>query len=456
MEMMQLRRYLVFILISITLILSAIGATSVSVAFPSITQYYKVSLVIAGWIIVIYQLALTVVMPLVGKVSDAWGRKFTFILCLLFFTAGSFLCAISPNIYILIVSRLLQALGGGGFMPIATGLVADMFPEARQKMIGFLSSIFPIGQIIGPNLGGWLVSAYGWQSVFWINIPFGILIFLAILILLKPDAKKEQKTEIDFKGSLILGVAVASFLVSLSVLGDALGKGIVWALLLGVIALVFIILFVRHEKNVSNPIIELEILREKPFMAANIFNFFYGMAFIGIMSLIPAYAVEVYHMTILESGLLLTPRSVGMVLASFITSVYLVKWGYRWPMVVGTIGAVLGLFLLSIEFANTFWLYLIMLALGIAAGVTAPASNNACIELMPERVSTITGVRGMFRQLGGAISVNIATLIINLSPNPFYGFRIVFIGLSLLLLLTFPAIWVMPSSPLSPVCKTSG
>ena len=120
----------------------------------------------------IYQIASTIVMPLVGKLSDIIGRKLTFILCLLMYILGSFLSAIAPTIEVLIIARFIQAIGGGGFMPSAVGIAAEEFPESRQKAIGLFSSIFPIGQILGPNLGGWLVSILGWKSVFWINIPF--------------------------------------------------------------------------------------------------------------------------------------------------------------------------------------------------------------------------------------------------------------------------------------------
>ncbi|HRT68180.1 MAG TPA: MFS transporter, partial [Bacteroidota bacterium] len=124
-------RYLIFIVISLGLLLSSISGTSVAVAFPSIIDGFGTSLITAGWVISIYQIALTIMMPLMGKLSDIIGRKVTFILCVLMFIIGSFLSAIAPSIGILIIARFIQAIGGGGFMLSATGIISEEFPESR-------------------------------------------------------------------------------------------------------------------------------------------------------------------------------------------------------------------------------------------------------------------------------------------------------------------------------------
>jgi len=156
--------YMIFATVSVALMLSSISATSIAVAFPIITSYFMVPLTIAGWIISVYQLGFTVTMPIIGKVSDVFSRKSTFIVCLVLFIVSSAMCAVAKNIEMLIFFRLVQAFGGGGFMPSAVGIISEVFPESRQKMIGLFSSIFPIGQIIGPNVGGWLVDSRLYQS----------------------------------------------------------------------------------------------------------------------------------------------------------------------------------------------------------------------------------------------------------------------------------------------------
>ncbi len=225
------------------------------------------------------------------------------------------------------------------------------------------------------------------------------------------------------------------------------------------VAAILIVVFVRHEAATSTPIIDLEILRKRPFLAANVYNLIYGAGVIGIMSLIPLFAINVYGVSYFESGLILVPRAIGMMATSFIISMLLVRLGYRWPIIIGTVLAATSLFALSLDpdqlmalsggLSNTTTLALVLLAMGLGVGIAAPASNNACIELMPDRAATITGIRGMFRQAGGAVSITVATLVLHQSISIAAGFRVVFIGLAIALLATIPAIMAMPRSPTS-------
>jgi MFS family permease len=213
------------------------------------------------------------------------------------------------------------------------------------------------------------------------------------------------------------------------------------------VAFILIFLLIRHEKRTEDPILDFEVLGTKPFMAANTYNFVYGCAVIGVMSLVPVFAVSVYGMNALECGLLLTPRSVGMIVASTVTSLFIERFGYRRPMIAGTTLTVAGLLFLSYEPGSITALYVIMGLLGLAVGAISPAANNACIELMPERAATITGVRGMFRQIGGALSITVATLLLHTVGDMALGFRIIFIGIAVAFIAAIPLIFLMPSSP---------
>src|SRR5260370_32792621 len=146
----------------------SIDSTVVAVALPSMKEDLQTSLVWLGWTLTGYMLTFTAVMPLAGKLSESFGRMRLFLLCVFLFTLGSLLCGIAPNIYVLIACRVIQALGGGGFLPSAAGIVARQFPTNRDRMIGLFSSIFPPGRIIGPHLGGFIVARW--------SPPEGVLI----------------------------------------------------------------------------------------------------------------------------------------------------------------------------------------------------------------------------------------------------------------------------------------
>jgi EmrB/QacA subfamily drug resistance transporter len=456
------RRYIVFIIGGLSFLLVAISGTSVSVAFPDITSSFNAPLILAGWVLSVNQLAATAIMPLAGKAGDIFGGKRTFLISIAVFTIGSLLSALAPSIEFLIASRFIQAIGAGSFLPLATAIVSDQFPDARQQAIGLFSSIMPIGMIIGPNIGGWLVESFGWRSVFWLNIPLGIIVFIATLIILKPGKKLGGK--LDMTGAGLFTGMLSAFLIALSEIGSSHDRSawIIFGLLLA-LAIVFLYFFLRHEGRIKDPIIDLQVLKDKPFRSANYFNFLYGMAVLGVMSFIPLYATSIFGMSTLASGLILTPRSVGTLAASIITSVSLPKWGYRWPMLFGTGTMILSLILLGVEFSSasflgihlngTVLLGVIMFLSGVGMGATAPAANNACIELMPDRVATITGVRGMFRQSGSAVSIAVTSLVLENFSQIGQGFRVVFFGLAAVLILAVPFIFSMPRAA-GAICST--
>lgn len=455
-----MRKYWVFVTASLSLLLSAISGSAISVAYPTITSSFNTSLVTAGWVLSIYPLVSTVSMPLSGKAADIFGRKNMYVFCLSLFIAGSFLCALAPNITLLILARCIQGIGGGGFLPAATGIVAEEFTGSRQRAIGLITSVFPIGQLIGPNLGGWMVEAFGWRSIFWFNIPITTAALIISMFLLKKGER--QKGHVDLVGAGLLGGSLFAFLWSLTELGNTAGE-VQWMLagLLFIISVILMLLFIRHLNKAKDPIIDLQVLKARPFMAANLYNLVFGACIFGLFSFAPLYATSVYGMSTLQSGLVITPRSIGTILTSTVVSVFLVRWGYRWPMLIGTAVIMTSLVLLGIESqgitilgiglsATTVLLVNLFLS-GAGVGIAGPASNNACIELMPHRVATITGVRGMFRQAGGTISIAITTIILNNSRDMFRGFAIVDFGLAAIILITVPLIFLMPKSVV-PVC----
>ncbi len=448
-------RYLIFGIGSLSFLLVSISGTSISVAFPVIAQDLNASLILAGWVLSVNQLAGTAIMPLMGKAGDIFGAKRLFLISIAVFTIGSLLCALSPNIYFLIAARFIQAIGGGGFLPLMTAIASDLFPNSRQQAIGLFSSIFPIGMIIGPNIGGWLVGSYGWQSVFWLNIPLGVIVFIAMAFMLKET--KREGGQLDLTGAGLFTGMLSALLIALSEIGNS-GSGSSWVVVGLLLAAGVIMggLFLRHEVRAKDPIIDLQTLREGPFLASNIFNFLYGAAVLGIMSFIPLFATSFYGMSIFESGLILTPRSVGMIAASLVTSMMLPKWGYRWPMLIGAGFTVICMAMLGLEAAGTslfgvdtsaMWtMCIIMFLSGLAMGIIAPAANNACIELLPTRVATITGVRGMFRQSGSAVSIAVTALILERFTNVGQGFMWVFYGMAGVLVVAIPFIFAMPKA----------
>ena len=450
-----MRRYFIFATAGLGLLMSSIDGSVVAVAFPHLIRDLGTNVLWAAWTMSIYFIALTMGLPIGGNLSDSFGRKRVFLFSLVLFTGSSMGCGIAPNIYLLIVFRFLQGIGGASFLPTASGIVSDHFPENRQTAIGLFSGIFNIGNIIGPNLGGWIVSRYSWRYVFYINLPIGVLLIILIMVLLKRQPPSGRR-HMDFGGAASMAGAVLFFMFGLNFLAEgvtfhSIPVGAVFLLL----CFYLVLLFVRRERKETAPILDLALLQSRPFLAANILNLMMGIGALGILAFIPYYATTVHRVSTLMSGMIMTPRSVGVICASSVTSFMLVRWGYRRPMVWGlcimaasTICLGGGLRLWG--FAAARWgapavISLFLLCAGIGAGICFPASNNACIELMPDKVATIVGLRGMFRMVGAALGVSLITLALHLSPSVSTGFTITFLSCGLGLLCSLPLVFLVPA-----------
>jgi EmrB/QacA subfamily drug resistance transporter len=451
-----MRRYLIFACAGLSLLMSSIDSEVVAVAFPHLMKDLGTNVLWAAWTISIYLVAFTSVMPLMGKLSDSFGRKRVFLISLILFTASSLACGLAPNIYSLVVFRFLQGIGGASFLPTAAGIVSDQFPEHRERAIGLFTSIFPIGGIVGPNLGGWVVSRYSWRYIFYINLPIGIALIALGMILLE-DSEVHSQPHIDFGGASFFFGAILFLMLGLNLIAENFSfSSLLLTITFTAVSFSFLCLFIRQEKKAPNPILDMALLRSRPFLAANIYNMIGGAGMFGIFAFIPFYATSVHKLSTLASGMILTPRSLAIIPAAAVTSFLLKRWGYRWPMVLGMIIISLSTILLGspgIRFLRMIginWgvaqiLTIPIMIAGIGMGISLPASNNACIELMPDKVATITGLRGMFRSVGGAFGISLTTIILHLSLTPANGFRISFPSFGLGFLLAIPLVFLMPS-----------
>jgi EmrB/QacA subfamily drug resistance transporter len=450
-----MRRYLIFLSVSLSLLMYSIDGTAVAVAFPKFIKELDTNVLWAAWTMSIFYIGVVTAMPLAGKLSDSFGRKKIFLISLMLFTSGSLACGLAPNIYALIAFRLIQGVGGACFLPTASGIVSDHFPDHRETAIGLFTSIFVIGSIIGPNLGGWIVSRYSWRYVFYINLPIGIGLMVLAVILLK-ESKVFSRPHIDFVGASFFSGSVLFLMFGLNLIGERIsGLSLLFVGVFLVASLSFGLLFFRQEKKETDPMLDITLLRSKPFLAANLLNLIIGAGVMGLFAFIPLYAISVHKLSTLMSGMILTPRSLGTITASAVTSFLLRRWGYRWPMLTGLVIISSATILLApslqpgrmigIRIGIVGAISLLVLVSGLGAGIALPASNNACIDLMPDRVATIVGLRGMFRTVGGALGVSVITLILHLSSNPASGFNITFISFGLGLMCGIPLVFLIPS-----------
>jgi EmrB/QacA subfamily drug resistance transporter len=354
--------------------------------------------------------------------SDQFGRRKIFLCGIVVFTTASLLCGFATNIYILIVFRGLQAIGGGTLQPSAAGIVSDLFGRDRDRAIGLFGTIAASGQVAGPVLGGVLVGYLSWRWIFFVNVPIGIVLVVLVFKFI-PESLTKVTAKTDVRGLLLTGALVLTAIYGISSLGS--GNTAIYDptfLVPMLCALGLLWQFIRHTKRTPTPFIPIRLLSDRGFAAVNIQNLLFGAATFGAMSLVPLYAEQRYHLQPLNAGTLLTARAVGAMAVGVAAAMMLRRTGYRRPMIIGFVINAVALLAMSIAprlgISPYVWLSSCAALAGLGVGISNPASRNAGLQLAPESVAAITGLRSMFTNLGIIFSVSVTTAILNRSSTP--------------------------------------
>jgi EmrB/QacA subfamily drug resistance transporter len=401
----------------------------------------------------------TIALPLAGKLTDRWGRKRLFLWAVVLFTIGSMGAGVSPNIYVLIAFRIVQAMGGGMFFPCAAGVVSDVFAEKRQTAIGLFATIFQLGGIIGPNIGGFITDGISWRWIFFVNLPIGIAILLLGLRFIPRDKLREAdfSQQLDGAGAGMFAGGMFAVLFGLTYLASHphdFASPTPWVFL--ALGFGLLVLFIRHESRVEQPIIDMQLIRWRPFFAANAQIFMGSASFNGFFNFMPYYATIAYGMSATQSGALMTPRSIAAVVVSILVSIFVLRRGYRRPWLLGgwlfggsMIVTSLGLAdvsLLGFEPSNFLLLSFILFVSGVGMGMGAPSSQNASLDLLPDKIAAAAGIRAMFGNSGGVLGTTLVTLVLSQFDDKVSGMRYIFLGLGCTNLLSQMWIFMIPDT----------
>jgi len=359
------------------------------------------------------------------------------------FTAASLLAGFATSIYVLVALRFAQALGGGGLMPSTMGVVADLFTRDRDRWLGLVTSFFPIGALLGPTLGGFIVTYSTWRAIFFINVPVGIVV-LGLLWALLPPARP-VRVRIDLPGAALLGAALLTVMFGLNQFADrGVRSPLPWSLL--AVGGLLVAAFLAQERRAEQAILPPPLLRRPAFAVVNTINVVYGAAAFGIFTLVPLFAQLAYGLTPLAAGSLLSFRAIGMAGLSVTSSMLLRRVGYRAPMVLGFLVLATGLTLISLPPATSpfTWLGISALVCGVGVGIAGLPSNNAAVQLMPDQVAAISGLRAMFRQTGGIIAITLTAVVVGSGPGEAQALGRVFLVFAILTVLLVPLIFGVP------------
>jgi EmrB/QacA subfamily drug resistance transporter len=431
------------------LLMSSLDGTIVATALHAIQDGLHTSINWASWVITAYSVGLVLALSLAGKLSDRFGRRRFFLVSVAVFAGASLCCGLANNIYLLIALRAVQAAGGAGFTPSATGIITENFGQARDKAVGLFGSIFPIGSMIGPIFGGLFVSYWSWRGIFFVNVPIGILLVVCCLRYVPRDPEREDRARrpLDITGMVLLGGTLA-LMLGISYLGEV-GASAASPLFIAPLAagLLGLALFGRHIRRVRDPFIAPRLIAGRGFGAVNVINILYGGAVAGLLALVPLYAVDRYHISALGSGTVLTAEGVAVITLSSLAAMALRRTGYRWPMYIGSVITAVGVAGLAIHpggLSPYAWLAMTACVIGIGTGLSSPASRNAGLQLAPTQSAALAALRSTGRMVGQIAVVSITTTIIASSASPGELQAKVFVAFAVLLVVCLPVIARVP------------
>jgi MFS family permease len=359
------------------------------------------------------------------------------------------LCGLSTDIYMLVGFRAIQAVGGAALQPSAAGIVADHFSKDRDRAIGMSGTIAAGGQVIGPVVGGVLVGYLSWRWIFFVNVPIGIVLLGAIFKFV-PEAQRTARTRTDIRGLALMGLFVLAGNFGITNIGNR--NTTVYDpifLVPGAVALVMLYLFVRHTRRSAEPFIPMRLLRARGFAVMNGLNLLWGIVGFGMASLAPLYAEDRYHLAPLSAGTLLAARGVGAIVVGAAAAMALRRTGYRIPLIAGFTVVAIGTAAMAIAprlgLSPYVWLSIGAGLTGLGNGMANPASRNACLQVAPNEVAAISGLRQMFVFMGIIFSVSTVTAILNRSADPGLAqAHILWVVAAVLLLVMVPLAFRVP------------
>ena len=414
----QISPWLTTIAVMSAAFMFVLDGTIANVALPQMAGSFSSSNDEATWILTSYLIASGIVVPSVDWFSKFFGRKQFFIACILIFTGASLLCGMSTSLDMMIVSRVIQGVGGGALLPVAQAILLEAFPVEKRALA---MSIFGFGvvvaPVIGPILGGWLTDNWSWNWIFFINIPFGILAAVTskLWIFDPPYAQKQADAKIDYVGFFFLIVWLVTFQVFLDKGNNADWFGSEWICWTFGISMIAMVLFIYSQIVQKDSIIDLSVFKDRSFVLGTTILVIANMVLYASTTIMPLFLQNLMGYNAFWSGYSLMPRGFGSVLAIFIYSITNKLFDFRLFTAIGIIGlGVSGLMFgfLNLEF-SMINIIIPNFIFGFSVGMTITVLTTASMETISNaKMTNASGVQNLVKNLGAAIGTSlVATMV---------------------------------------------
>ncbi|MDD9268055.1 MDR family MFS transporter [Paenibacillus sp. GCM10023248] len=401
---------LILIGLLLGLVFSELDQTVVSTALPTIIRELH-GLSLYGWVAGIYMLSITMFMPIFGKLADIYGRKKIYLSCVTLFLLGSVICGLSGSMTMLLIGRCMQGIGAGGLMPLGMIIIGDTFPlEMRAKVQSLVGPLLILPQLLGPTVGGYLVSHVSWHWIFLINIPVGMTSAIFVAKGLRESVSDARKS-IDWWGAVTLVLSMLSLLLApvlIDVKGYTWGSPAVIGLL--VLSAALIAVFIRIESKALEPIIPLALFRNRSVVVLSCIVFITMLGIMGGISAFPFFAQNVMGMTPTASGYLSLAFMAGAIPASIICGRLITRVAYKRLFIVSFLFPVASFILLSRLHTDTTVLYIIasFFIMGLGIGVLFGSDNLIVQESVAKEHSGVgVATVQLFQAIGTTLGFSI-------------------------------------------------
>ncbi|UFR04593.1 MFS transporter [Streptomyces sp. Go40/10] len=421
-ELSPRRRLLVLAICCMSLLIVSLDNTALNVALPSMQRDLHATTSGLQWTIDAYTLVLASLLMLAGSTADRIGRKRVFMAGLTVFTVGSLLCSLAPNLELLIVFRMVQAVGGSMLNPVAMSIITNTFtdPRERARAIGVWGAVVGISMAAGPLVGGLLVQSVGWRAIFWVNLPVGLAALLLTLRFV-PESRAPRARRPDPVGQLLVIALFGSLTYAII---EAPESGAAPVAPFAVIAAAALLTLLRYEPRRQEPLIELRFFRSAPFSGATVIAISAFAALGGFLFLSTLYLQNVRGLDALHAGLWMLPMAVPTFLCAPLSGRLVGSRGPRLPLLIaGTAMTASSVLFAAFEAETTNSTLLLGYVLfGIGFGfVNAPITNTAVSGMPRAQAGVAAAVASTSRQLGQTLGVAVvgAVLASGIGSSPY-------------------------------------
>ncbi|MER6032561.1 MFS transporter [Streptomyces sp. NPDC001835] len=421
-ELSHRRRLLVLAICCMSLLIVSLDNTALNVALPSMQRELHATTSGLQWSIDAYTLVLASLLMLAGSTADRIGRKRVFMTGLVLFSVGSLLCSLAPNLELLVVFRMVQAVGGSMLNPVAMSIITNTFTDSRERAraIGVWGAVVGISMAAGPLVGGLLVESVGWRSIFWVNLPVGLAALLLTLRFV-PESRAPRARRPDPLGQVLVIALFGSLTYAIIEAPDS-GPGTVAPF--GAVALAALLGLLAYEPRREEPLIDLRFFRSAPFSGATVIAISAFAALGGFLFLSTLYLQNVRGLDALHAGLWMLPMAVPTFLCAPLSGRLVGSRGPRLPLLVaGAAMTVSGVLFAAFEAetSNTT-LFAGYVLFGIGFGfVNAPITNTAVSGMPRAQAGVAAAVASTSRQLGQTLGVAVvgAVLAAGVGSSPY-------------------------------------